>query len=73
MRCYHKQTFCNPNESMSEASTPTHRGDTFGMKLTKNCRFDSSGLNLAFEGLLLGESLRCDMKGTHSEACELAF
>jgi hypothetical protein len=38
----------------------------FGMELTESCRFGSSGLNLAFEGLLLGVSLHILMEGTRS-------
>jgi hypothetical protein len=41
----------------SSVSTPTHGGDTFGKELTRDHRFNSSGLNLTFEGLLLGVSL----------------
>jgi hypothetical protein len=43
------------------------------MKLTKNRRLGSSGLNLAFEGLLLRASLRLHAKGTRSEPRELTF
>jgi hypothetical protein len=32
-------------------------GDAFNMKLAESHRFSSSGLSLAFEGLLLGVSL----------------
>jgi hypothetical protein len=49
-----------------EASTPSHRGDAFGTKLARDRRFDSSGLNLAFEGLLLGASLRLCVRATSS-------
>jgi hypothetical protein len=49
-----------------EASTPSHRGDAFGTKLARDRRFDSSGLNLAFEGLLLGASLRLCARATSS-------
>jgi hypothetical protein len=61
----HKR-FCNARESTSKASIPTHDGDAFGTRLTKNHRFGSSGLNLTFEGLLLGASLRLYMKDTSS-------
>jgi hypothetical protein len=37
------------------------------MRLTKNRRFGSLGLNLAFEGVLLGVSLWLHMKGTCSD------
>jgi hypothetical protein len=67
------QAFCNVNESPSEVSTPTHGGDAFGMELTKNRKFSSSGLNLAFEGLLLGVSLRRRVKGTRNEPRESGF
>jgi hypothetical protein len=45
------------------ASTPTRGGDTFSKELTGGCRFDSSALNIASEGLLLGASLRLRVKG----------
>jgi hypothetical protein len=51
----------------SEASTPTRGGDAFGTTLAKNHRFDSSGLNITFEGLLLGVSLRLYVSGTSSD------
>jgi hypothetical protein len=38
-----------------------------------DCRFDSLRLNLAFEGLLLGVSLRHCAKGTDSEPHELSL
>jgi hypothetical protein len=50
----HTSFFCNIDNSLSEASTPTCRGDAFGTKLIKSYMFGSSGLNLAFEGLVLG-------------------
>jgi hypothetical protein len=46
------------------APTLTHAGDTFGRELAKNHRFGSLGLNLTFEGLLLGVSLRLQVKAT---------
>jgi hypothetical protein len=49
-----QELFCNAKKSTSEASPPTYGGDAFAMKLVKNHRFGSSGLNLAFDGLLLG-------------------
>jgi hypothetical protein len=36
--------------------TLTRGSDAFGKELTKNRRFGSSGLNLTFEGLLLGRA-----------------
>jgi hypothetical protein len=60
------ELFCNANESLSQASTPTRGGDPFGMKLTKNHRFGSSGFNLTFERLLLGASFRLRVKGAPS-------
>jgi hypothetical protein len=48
------------------------QGDAFNTEeLAKSCRFDSSGLNLAFEGLLLGVSLRTLVEGTCSEPRQL--
>jgi hypothetical protein len=58
--------FVNAHKSSSEASTPTSRGDALGTKLAKNHRFGSPGLNLAFEGLLLGANLWLYVKGTGS-------
>jgi hypothetical protein len=52
----HTNFFCNINKNSSEASTPTSEDDAFGTKLTKSHRFGSSGLNLIFEGLLLGQA-----------------
>jgi hypothetical protein len=51
---------------MNRALTPTHGGDTFGIELTKDRRFGSSRLNLAFKGLLLGASLHLRVKATSS-------
>jgi hypothetical protein len=59
--------FLQNQQSASGASTPTHGGDTFGTRLAKVHRFGSSGLNLSFEGLLLGVSLRPHVKGTSSD------
>jgi hypothetical protein len=59
--------FCNDSESMREASTPTCGGDAFIMRLTKNHKFGSSELNLTFERLLLGASIRLRAKGTCSD------
>jgi hypothetical protein len=42
---------------------PNSWGDTFSKELTGGCRFDSSALNIASEGLLLGASLRLRVKG----------
>jgi hypothetical protein len=61
------ELFCNINKSSSEASTPTYGGDAFGTKLGKNHKFFSLGLNLTFEGLLLGASLRIRVKGNDSD------
>jgi hypothetical protein len=44
-------------------STPTRGGDTFGIDLAQSRRFGSSGLSPAFEGLLLGVSLRSSAEG----------
>jgi hypothetical protein len=41
------------------------------MELTKSHRFDSSGLNLTFERLLLGVSLWILVEGTRSNPCQL--
>jgi hypothetical protein len=73
VRHYDTQFFCSIKESTGEASTPTRGGDAFGTELAKNQRFLSLGLNLAFEGLLLGRSLQPRVKGTHSEPHELSF
>jgi hypothetical protein len=43
------------------------------MRLTKYHRFGPSGLNLAFEMLLLVVSLRLHVMGTHDEPRELGF
>jgi hypothetical protein len=48
-------------------------GDVFNTELTKSHKFGSSGLNLAFEGLLLGVSLCIPMDGTHNDPCQLGF
>jgi hypothetical protein len=52
--------FANSNNKSEQSlvSTPTDGGDAFDKELAKDCRFDSSGLNLAFEGLLLRASFR---------------
>jgi hypothetical protein len=41
-------------------------GVMLSVESSKNCRFDSSGLNPAFEGLLLEASLRLQIKATSS-------
>jgi hypothetical protein len=41
----------------NSVSLPTRGGDTFGIELTRDRTFGSSGLNLAFDGLLLGGEL----------------
>jgi hypothetical protein len=46
------------NNEQSSISTPTRGGDAFDKELARDCRFISSGLNLTFERLLLGASLR---------------
>jgi hypothetical protein len=56
MAILHASLFAN-SDSKSERSSllaPTCGGDTFDKELAKDRRFSSSGLNLAFEGLLLG-------------------
>jgi hypothetical protein len=50
-------------ESFCEVSTPTRGGDTFGVNSSNDRRFGSLGLNLIFNGLLLGVSQRRHMKG----------
>jgi hypothetical protein len=49
---------------------PNPRGDAFGIELTKNSRLLSSGVNLAFERLLLGASLQLQLKITSSNPRE---
>jgi hypothetical protein len=73
VRCYGTQALCSTKESASEFSTLTRGGNTFSTELTKNYRFSSSGLNLAFEGLLLGASHCFYVKGTHNEPRESGF
>jgi hypothetical protein len=58
---------------MSKVSTPTRGGDAFILRLTKNLRLDSSGLNLVFEGLLLGASLQPHAKDTCSDPHKSGF
>jgi hypothetical protein len=41
----------------SAISNPTHGGDAFDKELARDRRFGSSGLNLAFDGLLLAMSI----------------
>jgi hypothetical protein len=60
--------FCNIVKRSSEASTPIGGGDTFGTELAESRRFGSSGLNLAFDGLLFGTSLHVLTEGTRSES-----
>jgi hypothetical protein len=67
------ELFYNINKSLSEASTPTCGGDAFGMELAKCHMFSLSGLNLTFEGLLLGVSLRILMEGTHNDPHKSSF
>jgi hypothetical protein len=50
--------------------SPNPRGDAFGIELTKNSRLLSSGVNLAFERLLLGASLQLQLKITSSNPRE---
>jgi hypothetical protein len=52
---------------------PTCGGDAFDMELIKNHRFGSSGLNLAFEELLLGASLHTLVEGTRSDPRQSGF
>jgi hypothetical protein len=40
-----------------------------GSELTESCRFGSSGLNLSFEGLLLGVNIRVLTEGIRSKPC----
>jgi hypothetical protein len=47
----------NSKSERSSISTQTHGGDAFGKGLTRDRRFGSVRLNLAFEGLLLVASL----------------
>jgi CYTH domain-containing protein len=54
-------------------STPTHGGDALGRELTGNHMFNSSGLKLTFEGLLLGASLHLGVKATSSNLCKSNF
>jgi hypothetical protein len=68
-----QELFCNISKTSSEASTPTGRDDAFGMELSESCRFGSSGLNLAFEGLLLGASLHIPVEGTRSNPRQSGF
>jgi hypothetical protein len=49
---------------MNKVSTLIHGGDTFGIELTKDHMFGSSGLNLTFEGATIGASLRLHAKTT---------
>jgi hypothetical protein len=62
----HKLFLLTTITKMNEASSLTHGGDAFGKELIKDRRFGSSGLNLTFEGLLLGSSLRLRAKPTSS-------
>jgi hypothetical protein len=54
---------CCSNAKQSFTSTPTRGGDAFGINLTQSRRFGSSGFSPAFEGLLLGVSLRSSAEG----------
>jgi hypothetical protein len=47
----------------NSVSFPTRGGDAFGIELTRDHRFGSSGLNLAFDGLLLGGELSSPSEG----------
>jgi hypothetical protein len=67
VRCCHTQTFLPMTTRTDEASTPTRGGDSFDTELAKDRRFGSLGLNLAFEGLLLGASLRLHVRATSSD------
>jgi hypothetical protein len=58
-------------KAKSFSSTPTHGGDAFGLELTESHRFGSSGLCLAFRGLLLGARLRPSVKATSSNPHQL--
>jgi hypothetical protein len=72
---YCTQALFTNSDNKSErslVSTPTHRGgDDFGKELTRHRRFGSSGLNLAFEGLVLGVSLCFCAKVTSSNPRQL--
>jgi hypothetical protein len=65
--CIVSKLLHNIGKNSSEASTPTCGGDAFDMELTKSHRFGAPGLNLAFEGLLLGASLHTLAEGTSSD------
>jgi hypothetical protein len=57
----------------SLVSTPTHGGDALGKELTRDSRLGSSGLNLAFKGLLLGVSLHLQAMATSSNPHKLSL
>jgi hypothetical protein len=59
------------NNDPSSVSTPTRGGDAFGNGLTRDRRFNSSGLNPVSEGLLLGLSLCLKAKATSSNPHKL--
>jgi hypothetical protein len=60
--------FATPKKQREQSFNPNSQGgDAFGTKLTRNCRFCSSGLNLTSEGLLLGASLQLCVRGTSSD------
>jgi hypothetical protein len=65
--------FANSDNKSERRSvlTPTHGGDAFNKELVRDHNFGSSGLNLAFEGLLLGASLCLQAKATLSNPCKL--
>jgi hypothetical protein len=60
----HPKLFRNISKASSETSTLTYEGKAFAAEvLTKSHSFGSSGLNLTFEGLLLGASLHTIAEG----------
>jgi hypothetical protein len=61
------QAFFAKQGNISEGRfASTHGGDAFSKELVKNHMFGSSGLNLVFEGLLLGVSLHLRVRTTSS-------
>jgi hypothetical protein len=62
----HANFFANDNNKNERSFNTTRGGHAFDKELAKDHRFGSSGLNLAFEGLLLGASLRLGAKPTSS-------
>jgi hypothetical protein len=55
--------FCSSKCNPGKASTLTHEGDVCGVNSPDDHRFDSSGLTLTFEGLLLRVSRRRHTEG----------